>query len=324
MLRKLREQWWYILLWLPLGTFLGLLAVWLWITFHIIGGWTIQSDAAPKWGFFSAGALVFLVLWIAVLFPRKPARHMKIAMASVSLTALLLCVLFYANTRAIVYEVNDVDGGPLEDIPIHITHHANGVALTWFPGEKLLRTDKQGKATIRIFRSEQCDANLNDLLGQRPGFGNSKFSCDNAFFIPIEATVRDAAWLFGTHGLVEHSYMLEFQKGPPSVSQRCLESPLYADSGIIPIYLRRRDSTTLPPYFDQILKEDSANPIIQQARVMSLGGSIESFNHLDELLADVSRDDPLQDSALFSLDFLATQVQHASKQVHHKKPTRGH
>ena len=53
-----------MLFWLPLSTALGLLAVWLWITFHIVGGWTIQDEAAPKWGFFSAGALVFLVLFL--------------------------------------------------------------------------------------------------------------------------------------------------------------------------------------------------------------------------------------------------------------------
>src|ERR1700683_2348155 len=94
MLRKLREQWWYMLLWLPLATALGLGAVWLWVIFHIIGAWTIQYYAAPKWGFCSAGALALFVLFLVLLFPRKPTRGIKITAASIGLVALVLLILF--------------------------------------------------------------------------------------------------------------------------------------------------------------------------------------------------------------------------------------
>jgi len=74
MLRQLREQWWYMLLWLPLCTALIFLALWLLIVFRIIGIWTIQYDAAPKWGFLSIGVFALFLFVLVVLFPRKPAR----------------------------------------------------------------------------------------------------------------------------------------------------------------------------------------------------------------------------------------------------------
>jgi hypothetical protein len=308
MLRRLREQWWYTLLWLPLGVFLFLLAVWLWVTFQVVGGWTVRYDAAPKWGFFSAGTFIFAFLYLILLFPRKPARRARVALTALALAVFLLGVLYYANTRVITYEVRDVQGTPLEDIPIDIRHHASGVALTWFPGEQLLRTDKDGKANLRVFKSEECEASANELLGQTNGFGNSNYSGEMAFFTPIQATAQDAKWLFGEHAMVEHSYMLESKDGLLFVPQRCLVSPLNTDPGFIPIYLRRIDSTDLPPYFDQMVKSDSADPSVQQARMLSLGESVGSFNHLDELLAAASRDDSLQNSALWGLNLLATQI----------------
>ena len=217
----------------------------------------------------------------------------------------------FANTMVINYEVRDVDGGPLESIPIHVAHHANGVALTWFPGEALLRTNKEGKASIRIFKSEECDANVNDRLGQSPGY-NSNYSDDNAFFTPAGDQKQMDGWSFGKHCIIEHSYGLEFQNGLPTISQRCLESPLTSDSGVVHVYLRRGDSSTLPPYFDQIINQETADPALKTARLMSLGGSIESFNHLDELFSALSRDGTQQNVALYSLSLLALQIREIS------------
>ena len=312
MLRKLREQWWYMLLWLPLCTALGLLAVWLWVIFHIIGAWTIQYYAAPKWGFWSAGALALFVLFLVLLFPRKPARGIKITVASIGLVALVLCILFYANTTVVNYVVRDADGGPLEGIPIHITHHANGVAFTLFPGEALLHTNKEGKASTRIFKSEECDATVNDRFGNTQGCRNSNYSDDNAFFTPASDQEQMDGWSLGKHCIIEHSYGLEFQNGLPTISQRCLESPLNSGSGVVHVYLRRGDSSTLPPHFDQIINQESADPALKTARLMSLGGSIESFNHLDELFSALSSDGTQQNVALYSLSLLALQIREVS------------
>src|ERR1700677_2261064 len=116
MLRTLRERWWYMLLWLPLCTALGFLGFWLWVIFQIIGGWTIRYDAAPKWGFLSAGTFALLILFLVLLFPRKPARSLKVAASSVIIVAFLFWILFYASTNVVSYEVRDVDGSPLEGI----------------------------------------------------------------------------------------------------------------------------------------------------------------------------------------------------------------
>jgi len=312
MLRNLREQRWYLFFWVPFSTLLGLLAVWLWIMAPIIGGWTFRYDEAPKWGFASVGVLGFLVLFLIFMFPRKPARRVSVAAASVGLTALALCLLYLLNTTVITYEVKDVDGGPLKDITIAITHHANGVALTGPAGDTVLRTDEQGKASIRIFKSEECDAHVNDRLGHPPGYGNSNYSDDNAFFISASAQERAEDWPWGNHDAIEHSYMLEFQNGLPYIPQRCMESPLTSGSGVVHVYLRRSDSLTLPPYFDQIIKQESNDPAFKTMQLMSLGGSIESFNHLDELLSALSHEGSQQDAVLYSLDLLALQIRQIS------------
>ena len=247
------------------------MALWLLIVFRIIGIWTIQYDAAPKWGFLSIGVFALFVLVLVVLFPRKPARGLLVVTTSACLAAALCCILFYANTRVVTYEVHDVDGGPLEGIPIQVTHHANGVAVTWFPGEALLRTDKRGKAAIRIFKSEECDANVNDLLGKPHGYGNSQYSEDNVFFTSTSAQEQTGGLSLGKNEVVEHSYLLEVQNVPLYVSQRCLALLSNSDRGVIPIYLRRRDSPTLPPYFGQIINQTTADPDFKKERLMSLG-----------------------------------------------------
>ena len=301
--------------WLPLSAALGILAVWCWAIFQIIGGWTIRSDDASKWGFFSAAALGVLVLFLIFMFPRKPARGLKVTVVSVGLTALILLILFFLNTTTVTYQVIDVDGGPLKDIPIEITHHANGVAITGFWGSTVLRTDTQGAASIRIFKSEECAATVNDLLGKSPGYGNSHYSEDNVFLASTSAQEQLGGLPLGNHDVVGHSYMLDFHNNLPYISQRCLEPLPNSVQKVIQVYLRRRESPTLPPYFDQIIGQTSTDPDFQKARLMSLGGSIQSFNHIDELLSAVSKENALQDAALFSLDQLALQIREISSNL---------
>lgn len=294
-----------MLLWLPLATALGLLAVWLWITFRTISLWTTQYEAAWKWLFLSGGVSVLCALFVALLFPRKPARGVKIATASVCLMALIVCVLYFANTRVVSYEVCDVEGRPLENIPIRVAHYANRVVLTGFPGETVLRTDKDGHAAIRIFKNEEWRANVNDVAGGNPELGNSTYSEENVFFASVSPESRGTEWPYKQHEVLEHTYVL---KAPPwhVIYQRCMEPVINLAS--VRIYLSRRDSFALPPYYAHIINLNSTDTDIQDARLMSLGGSIEGFNHLEELLAAALRDDSRQDIAIHSLSLLADQI----------------
>ncbi len=314
MLRNLREQKWYLLLWLPLLTALALGSIWLWIMCVTLGGWTLRYATAQTCGLLSAGVGVLFLLTLILLFPRKPAGGLMVALASTGLIAVLVWVLFYSGTRVVSYEVLDVDGVPLEGIPVYVTHHANGIALTWFSQSTLLHTDAEGKASIRIFKSEQCGANVNDPHGDIPGW-DLGYANENMFYFPQTAQRKGEGSPFTQQGILERSYLLEFQAGLPSVWQRFLETRIDTDSAPIRIYLRRQDSATLPPYYSHILRQDSSDPDFVRARLMSLGGSIESFNHLNALLPALAENDWRQDAALDSLDLLASQINAISRDL---------
>jgi len=247
MLRNLREQGWYMLLWLPLVTALGLFTAWLWICFRTLSWWTIHWQEANYWGFGSLAAFVVFILTLALLFPRKRALSSKPVAISVGLVAGALTCLYFINTKVITYQVIDVDGGPIEGIPVKVTHHAIQVALTGFPGEALLRTDRQGQVSIRIFRSEQCGALVNDQ--PRDNYQDALYSSESVW-LPLRPDMEARKWVFISDDYEEHSWIIEFGPGLPFVSQKCATFEPNPAADLIHVYLRRHTSkifSTQPP-----------------------------------------------------------------------------
>lgn len=294
-----------MLLWLPVVIAAGLFTAWLFIIFRILS-LSILWREAIYWGFGSLAAFVVFILALAILFPRKRALNPKPVAISVGLVAGALTCLYFINTKVITYKVVDVDGGPIEGISVKVTHSATQVALTGFPGEAFLRTDQQGQVSIRVFRSEGCGALVNEH--HPDSYQDSSYSSESVF-LPLSPDIAARKWIFISPHYVEHYWIIEFGPGLPFVPQHCAALAPEHESALIQVYLRRHNSITLPPYFKSLFDAVSnTNRDISLARLSNKGSSIESFNRLDDLLANISNDTQNRILILHTLRDLAYQI----------------
>jgi hypothetical protein len=268
--------------------------------------WTVHWQEAWYWGFASLVTFAVFLAALALLFPRKGALGLRPLAISLGLVALPLICLYFINTKVIIYQVLDVDGGPLAGIPVKISHHSTQVALTGFPGDVFLRTDQRGQVSIRIFRSEQCGA----LVNEQPRDSNQDYGYSSeSVFLPLGPDIAARKWIFISPHYVEHYWIIEFGPGLPFVPQHCATVAPEQESALIPVYLRRHNSTTLPPYFKSLF-DPAANtdPEVSLARISNMGSSIESFNRLSDLLASLSNDNHNRILILHTLRDLAYQI----------------